>query len=65
MKLKDLKTKDLTELQSALKDAYRQLPRLTLEHKMRKDKNVKKLAAAKRSIAVLSGLISSKYGEGK
>lgn len=65
MKLKDLKKKDLVELQSALKDAYKKLPVLTMEHKMRKDKNVKKLAVAKRNIAVLSGLISSKKGEVK
>ena len=60
MKLKDLKNKDLVELQSALKDAYKDLPRLTMEHKMRKETNVKKLANFKRQISVLSGLISSK-----
>lgn len=60
MKLKELKNKDLAELQSALKDAYKDLPRLTLEHKTRKETNVKRLANFKRNISILSGLISSK-----
>lgn len=65
MKLKDLKNKDLVELKSALKDAYKELPRLTMEHKMRKETNVKKLTNFKRQISILSGLISSKEVGGK
>ena len=65
MKLKDLKNKDLVELKSALKDAYKELPRLTMEHKMRKETNVKKLTNFKRQISILSGLISGKEVGGK
>ncbi len=60
MKLKDLRQKDAGELQTMLKDALKEMPKLRMDLAMKKDKNVKKYAKARREVAVLSGLISAK-----
>lgn len=65
MKLKTLKQKDAGELQSIMKDALKELPKLRMELAMKKDKNVKKYANKRREVAVLSGLISAKKVEEK
>lgn len=60
MKLKDLRNKELGELKKLTQDARKDVVKLQLEHPLRKDKNVKKLWAKRREIAVLSGLLSAK-----
>ena len=66
MKIKDLRTKDLGELRKMLSDINKTMPKLTLEHKMHKDKNTKKLSNIRREVATLLGMISAKaLGESK
>ncbi len=59
MKLKDLRSKDLGELKKILEADIKTIRKASLEHRMRQDKNVKKLANLKREVATLYGMISA------
>jgi len=60
MKKKTLQTKELSELKKMLSDAKSELPKAWAEHPVRKDKNTKKVYELRRSIAVLSGMVSGR-----
>lgn len=60
MKLKDLRSKDLGELKKMLEVDTKTMVKVSLEHHIRQDKNVKKLANLRREVATLSGMISAK-----
>jgi ribosomal protein L29 len=60
MKTKDLKTKEVSELTKMAQERLDSLSKVTMEHHMYKDKNVKKLANLRREVAILKGMISGR-----
>lgn len=64
MKLKDLRNKEIGELQKELKDTSKELVRATMEVKLNRDKNTKKAFELRRKVATLKGLLSTREAKG-
>lgn len=60
MKLRDLRAKDLDELEQMQSRIQKELEKMRLEAPLKKSKNVKLVTNARREASVLAGLISGR-----